>query len=1099
LFSKKHLELEQALVHFPACAFERGVQWSPSLPTIDLGCRQILASFTECVMSRKLPALFVACIAAFAAFAALGPSPRSNPPSSSVISAGHGTNFAATQARLLSSYGKLPLTFEQNLGQSDSRVRFLAHGEGYALFLTGQETVLHLDATIAGETRGATATPAGLAKASRPVQRFSSVVRLTLAGSNPHSLVEGLDLQPGRSNYFIGNDPAKWRTGVPNFARVKYSSVYPGIDLIYYGNQGHLESDFALAPGADPSQIALRIEGADKLRFDSQAGLLLSTKSGDVVLHRPVAYQEAAGLRQEIAANYVERGNGVVGIQLGPYDSRRPLIIDPVLVYSTYLGGSLNDRGLAIAADSSGNAYVTGTTSSLDFPQMGAIQTFGAPTSAFVTMMNPTGTALLFSTFLGGAGTTNGTSGEGIALDGASPPNIYVAGTTDSATFPVMNAFQSNKSGTSSNAFMAKLAPMGSSILYATYIGGTGTDACHAIAVDKSIGNPPFSGNAYITGDTTSTDYPITAGTAMQVSNTAGTTAFVSRFDPALSGLASRVYSTYLGGTVTGHKDTGAGIAVDASGHAFVAGETNSATFPVTTSAFQSAMKGTAGNSFLAEIDTTTSTALPVYSSFLGGTATAEGESALGISLDASFNAYIAGSAATIDFPTTPGAFQKTINTNLPAYVARFDTTKSGAASLVYSTYLAGSGTQFARSIAVDPAGDAFVVGETSSNDFPVTPGASQSNSGGGLADAFLTELNPSGSALLFSTYHGGVGTDTAFGVALDSASPHGVYLTGFTNSATTFPVVPNPGAFQTKSNSPLGGNAFVSKITPASAAAVFASPSAINFGTVNLNTASPSQAVTLVNNSSSAVTSIVITFTGLNPTDFSQTDTCGTSLAANSTCTINVVYTPAVSGAESATLNIADNASSSPQTVALSGTGSASAQPDFSLSVSPSPLSVTAGGSGNFTVTVNSLNNFSAAVVLSCSGAPQNSTCTLLPNSVTPPGGGTQTSAGTITTHAMIPPSLPSFPRLRPLGVLGILALLLALLLARAAARRGARKLAWGFALLGVLALAGCSGIPGGAGGGGNGSTPKGTTTITITGTSGALSHTTTFSFTVN
>ena len=1052
-------------------------------------------------MSRKLPFFFVVCIAAFAALVALGPALRSNPPASSVTSAVQGTNLGAARARLLSSYGKLPLTFEQNLGQTDSRVRFLAHGDGYALFLTEQEAVLRLDAPIARDTR-VTKTPApGPADASPRAQSSSAVVRLALAGSNPNSLVEGLDLQPGRSNYFIGNDSTKWLRGVPHYARIKYGSVYPGIDLIYYGNQGHLESDFALAPGADPSQIALRIEGADKLKFDSEAGLLLSTKSGDVVLHRPVAYQEAAGLRQEIAANYIERGPGVVAIQLGPYDSTRPLVIDPVLVYSTYLGGSGNDHGYAIAADSSGDAFVTGTTTSTDFPGTNPLA-FIAPTSAFITELNPSGTALVFSTYL----PLSVALGDqmGIALDTATPPNIYVVGTTDSSSFTgTANAFQMTNvknNNTFTNTFLAKFDNTGSSLPYFTYMGGTdGSETSFAIAVDRpSTGNP----NVYITGNTTSTNY-FTTPTAIQQGSSnsgtsAGTSVFIARFDPTQSGSNSLIYSTLLGGSASGHKDTGTAIAVDASRNAYVAGETNSPApgFPVTPTAFQNQLKGTAGNSFLAKIDTTTTNNL-VYSSFLGGTATGEGESALGIALDPTFNAYIAGSAATNDFPTTPGAFQRTITTNLPAYVARFDTTKSGANSLVYSTYLAGSGTQFARSIAVDSLGDAFVTGETDSNNFPVTPGAQQPASGGNV-DVFLTELNPSGSALLFSTYHGGVGVDTAFGIALDSASPPSVYLTGFTSSATTFPVVPNPGAFQTKSKSLLGGNAFVSKFTPASAAAVFASPSAIDFGTVNLNSPSPSQAVTLVNNTSSALTSIVITLTGPNLSDFSQTNTCGNTLAANSTCTANVVFTPSASGAESATLNIADTDASSPQTVALTGTGSASAQPDFSLSVSPSPLSVTAGGPGNFTVTATSINSFSAVIALSCTGVPTNSACNLLPASVTPPSGSTQTSTGSITTHALIPPSLPSFPQLRPMGVLGIFGLLLALFLARVAARRGARKLSWGFALLGVLALAGCSGVPGG-GGGGSGGTPKGTSTITITGTSGSLTHTTTFSFTVN
>jgi beta-propeller repeat-containing protein/centrosomal CEP192-like protein len=1058
-------------------------------------------------MSRKLPVLFVVCIAVFASLVALGPSPRHNSPASSLRSAAQGTNLEAARTRLLSSYGRLPLTFERNLGQSDSLVQFLAHGDGYALFLTGQEAVLRLDVLIGKESQVTTPPAPGPAKTSQRAQKSSSVVRLALAGSNQHSLVEGLDLQPGRSNYFIGNDPAKWRRGVPQYARVKYRGIYPGIDLIFYGNQGQLESDYVLAPGADPKQIALRVEGAENLKLDAETGLTLLTKSGDVILQRPIAYQEADGRRQEIAANYIQRAPSIVGIELGPYNSSQPLIIDPVLIYSTYLGGKGADHANAIAVDSSGNAYVTGSTTSSDFPLKGAFQTTLNSTTrgnAFVTELNPTGTSLVFSTFLGGTATNglgeNGDIGEGIAVD--SLGNVYVAGSTGSKDFPtstITTPFQITNNGTTTSAFLTKLDPTGSQLLYSTYIGGNGGEFCHALAVDAN-------GNAYLTGITSSTTYPVTPATAIQTANTSGESVFVSRFDPTQPGTLSLIYSTLLGGSTTGI-DMGLGIAVDSSANAYVTGSTTSSTFPVTTTTtsttaagFQTSMKGTAGNAFLAQIDTTTANHL-VYSSFLGGTATTSpGDSGTGVALDPGFNAFVVGTVESTDFPTTAGVFQsKTKNTALSAFVARFDTTKSGAQSLVYSTILGGSTDEFGNGIAVDSLGDAFVTGETASKDFPVTLGAPQSALAGG-SNAFLSQFNPTGTALLFSTYHGGNGLDGGLGIALDTGSAPNAYIAGFTTSNANFPIT--PGAFQTTFNStaPAPESAFVAKFSPAAAAGVFVNPSAIPFGTVNLGSPSSPQAVTLINNTKTMLSGIKITFTGTNASDFTQkSTTCATTLAATSTCIINVVFTPTKSVAESATLNIAfTGASGSPQTVALSGTGSGSAQPDFSLSVTPSPLSVTAGAIGNFTVTVTSINSFSAAVALTCTGVPLNSACTLLPTSVTPPSGSTKTSAGAITTHALIPPSLPSFPRLRPVGVLGIFGLLLAFLMARAAARRGARKLAWGFALIGALALAGCSGVPQ-TGGGGSGSTPKGTSTITITGTSASLTHTTTFSFTVN
>ncbi len=1053
-----------------------------------------------CVMSRKLPVLFIFSVTVLASFVAFGPSLRSNSPVPSLSSSLQPANSGAAHARILSSYGKLPLTFEQNLGQTDSRVRFLAHAGDYALFLTSQETVLRLEAPVTKDTRVAAPPAPGSVKTSQTVQESSAIVRLALAGSNPHSPVEGLDLQLGRSNYFIGNDPAKWHRGVPQYARIKYSDVYPGVDLIYYGNQGRLESDYVLAPGADPKQIALRIDGAENLSINSSGDLVLAASTGEVLLHRPSAYQEINGTRQEIACSFVQRGSHIIGIELAPFDSTRALIVDPVLFYSTYLGGSGTDQARAVAADSSGNAFVTGTTTSSDFPLKGALQsTLNSTTrgNVFITELNSTGTALVFSTFLGGTAGNglgeNGDTGNGIALD--SLGNVYVAGSTGSTDFPVSSTpFQATNKGIATSAFLSKLDPAGASLLYSTYIGGNGGEFCNGLAVDKA------TGNAYITGITSSQPYPTIASTAIQTANNSGESVFVSRFDPTQIGTGSLIYSTLLGGAVAGKVDTGLAIAVDSNANAYVTGSTSSSTFPITPStAFQTSLTATGSftNAFFSQIDTNTPNHL-VYSTFLGGTGVNGGDAGIGIALDPTFNAYVAGQTGSTDFPTTPGAFQLTTkNTRFTAFVTRFDTTKPQAASRVYSTLLGGTTDESAVAVVVDPLSDAFVTGSTSSIDFPLTIAASQRTLAG-AQNAFLSELNPTGTGLLFSTYHGGESIDFAHGIALDTTASQNVYIAGATLSAK-FPTT--TGAFQTTSKSKASPpqTAFVAKFSPAAAAGVFVNPPAISFGTVNVGSPSSSQAVTLINNTKTTLTGIAITFTGADPTDFSQTDTCGTTLAATSTCTINVVFTPTTSAAESATLSIAfTGASGSPQTVALSGTGSGSAQPDFTLSVTPSPLSVTAGGTGNFTVTVTSLNSFSAVVALTCTGVPLNSACTLLPTSVTPPSGGTQTSAGTITPHALLPPSSPSFPRLRPVGILGIFALLLALLMAKTAARRGARKLAWGFALLGVLALAGCSGVPGG-GGGGSGGTPKGTSTITITGTSGSLSHTTTFSFTVN
>ncbi len=1021
-------------------------------------------------MNRKQALLSVLCLATFSLFAGLlvlvharGRADVPRPQASASI---------ANPARVLAAYGQLPLSFEANSGQTDSRVKFLARGSGYILFLTERDVTLRL--TAQSESAASVLSDPLHTADKNSTKITTAVVRLKLAGSASPSQVEGLDLQPGSSNYFIGNNPALWRRDVPHYARVRYREMYPGVDLIYYGNQGQLESDYIVSPGGDPTKIALSVEGAQSVRLDPATGVTLSTKAGDVHLHPPIAYQQVHGQRQEIAANYVQRGSHLIGIQLGPYDSRQPLIIDPVLSYSTFVGGSKPGFGNAIAVDSAGNAYITGSTTAADFPVFpnpGAYQTastsLNQPTG-YVSKLNAAGTALVFSTYLGGSA---GARGNAIGVDVTG--NVYVAGSTASTDFPTQNPYQpnNNAAGTFTNCFLSELNPMGSILLYSTYLGGTASDSCSALALDVNA-------NVYLTGFASSTNFPVTFATAIQTTNkTISGTAFVTRMDTTKTGVGTLIYSTLLGGSKADH---GSGIAVDSNFNAYITGETTSADFPITmTTAFQTAIKGTAGNAFIASVSTTTANTLN-YSSYLGGTATNNpgqqglGDSGTGIALDKSFNAYIVGNIESPDFPTKAGAFQLVPkNSSNTVFVARFDTTKSGAASLLYSTALGGSTFEEGAGIAVDTLGDAFVTGTTLSPDFPATPGAPQTTLKG-TDNVFFTVLNPAGAAVLFSTFFGGSGGDFGSAIAIDS-SPN-AYIVG-TAASSNFPTT--PGSFEATFKT---ANAFVAKMSPSAAPAVFAIPVSLSFGNQNINTSSASQSATLTNNSKATLTITGITITGANAADFSQTNTCGASLAIAASCTINVGFKPSATGSASATLTITDSDASSPQLVQLSGTG-ISTTPDFSISIAPATLSVAAGSSAAFTVSVSALNGFSAATSLACSGAPPASTCTL-------------TSSGTIkTTVRTIAPPIPTFPFRPnlPIGVLGPTALVLMLIAAwLMASRRASRKLAWGLAVLAALALSSCSGLP-------RGGTPKGTFTITVKGTSGSLTHSATTTLTVN
>lgn len=869
-------------------------------------------------------------------------------------------NSQPATPEVLAAYGKLPMTFEKNQGQSDPSIKFLAHGQGYALFLTDNEAILSLKGR---KQQNAART---------------SVLRVSMAGSSPSPEVEGLDLQPGKTNYLIGNDPSRWHRNVPLYGRVRYRNVYPGIDALYYGNQQQLETDFVVAPGSHPEKIRLQINGGKALRLDDDGDFVIASASGDLTLRHPTAYQMIDGGRQEVAANFALRGPDSLGIDLGMYDSAEPLVIDPVIVYSTYLGGSTasvlaETSATAVAVDSSGDAYVTGTTDTTDFPTTaGAYATQTTSGGGFITKFNATGTGLIYSTFIGGS---VGASPAGIALD--SSGDVYVTGQTVSTDFPVTSsAIQpvyppGNVEGT---VFFVELDPTGSTLLYGTYLGGNGyQDTPYGIALDQNA-------NAYIVGSTSSTNFPTTPTALQRNNNSAGAPAigannvFVSRIDATKIGLNALVYSTYLGGS---GDDNGSAIAVDANSNAYIVGAGGSV--PTSSNAYQTSPDGGA-TAFVARIDTVNS--VLVYSSFIGSSASQQPELGNCIAIDSNGNAYIGGQTFDTNFPVTTGAFETTfpgasgIGTG---FVAEFNTvpTTQAPATLVWATYLGGSisGDQ-PHAIALDSLDNIYLAGETWSGElptgsYPASLGAPDTTGVAGLQNGFMTVMTSDGSAVAFSTYYGtgGAGTNSnaVFGLALDTASPPDVFIVGLTNS-TKFPTT--AGSFQTTKNGFL--DAFVAELSPAAAQGVFATPSSLSFGNQAKGTTSPSQAVTLTNATNNTLSGITISFTGTNAADFGETNTCGTApatLASGGSCTINVTFTPSTTNNESASLSVADSDSSSPQTVALTGTGT---PPAAGVTLTPTSLNFGSftKGQASSPQTFTLSNNSASAITITGSGA---------------------------------------------------------------------------------------------------------------------------------
>lgn len=658
------------------------------------------------------------------------------------------------KSQIISSYGKLPVSFEANHGQTDAAVNFLARGSGYNIFLTPNRAVLSLSRSL--PHFGPKSAQMSQSQPAAQMDSVDSVVSMNLLGANETAQPQGLEAQTGKSNYLIGNRSSQWHTHIPHYGKVKYSNIYPGIDLVYYGNQQQLEYDFVVAPGADPSAIRLQYLGADKLALNGAGDLVLSTPAGDVIEKMPVVYQEISGKHQAVSGTYRLLENNQVAFNLGEYNSTQPLIIDPVLVYSTYLKGNAEDVGYGIAVDKAGNAYITGTTKSPNFQTKDPLQaSSGGLSDAFVVKLGPEGNHLIYATYLGGSA---GDISYDMAVDQAE--NVYLVGSTNSLNFPRENPLQADLKG-KIDGFVSKLDATGSHFVYSTYLGGSSVDQGASIALDRS-------GNVYITGTTFSTDFP--TQNPIKKYNAGAADAFVSKLNPAGNSL---VYSTYLGDKQN-YRDQGVAIAVDDAGYAYVVGVTNGQNFP-TLNAFQD-HSGGGLDVFVSKLNLT-GTSL-VYSTYIGGNSN---DISFNIAVDSGGSAYITGSTTSVNFPTRNP--MQVLNGD-DAFVTKFNRMGN---DLVYSTYLGGNSGDVGYGIVVDSKGNAYIAGGTSSSDFPTQSPLQATLKG--TADGFVSKLNETGTALIYSSYLGGDNDEHVNSIAVDDAG--NAYVTGITKS-TNFPTL-NP------------------------------------------------------------------------------------------------------------------------------------------------------------------------------------------------------------------------------------------------------------------------------------------------------------------
>jgi Beta-propeller repeat/Domain of unknown function DUF11 len=1077
---------------------------------------------TGLLWSRILPAGLLLATAALAILG-LGSNVRltgANPVVQSSVVFGRDFNLAA-QHLALTAYDHLPLMFEPNLGQTDARVKFTARGNGYSLFLTDGEAVLSL----------------GHARANKESNdRSASVIRMALAGARTGPALRGMEPLPGKSNYLIGNDPAKWHRAVPQFARVRYGQVYPGVDLVYYGKQGQLEYDFEVSPGADPKNIRLNFKGSRNVKLES-GDLVLETADGSVRLQAPRVYQGVGATQRSIDGRFLLLASNTVGFEIGDYDRSQTLVIDPVLSYSTYLGGSGSEFSPTIAVDSGFNIYVAGSTSSTNFPVAGtapyqsALKT-GATANVFVSKFDPTGATLLFSTYLGGTGTD---SSAGIAVDAAG--NSYVAGTTTSGDFPTSTtAFQTTPLGPGTHAFVSELDATGATLKYSTYLSGSATVAGtpNDTAKGMTLDNKGF---VYVIGITNSTNFPTAPSAGTFQSTLQGASAFfISKVDPSTSGTNSLPFSTYFGGGIPSTGSVaGGGIAVDnnASGSdIYITGGTNFAftgtntttDFPIK-NAYQACLNSLASvttcpapsgtpamDAFIAKLNPGTSTGPQLlYSTYVGGTGNDIGN---GIALDASGNAYIAGSTSSSDFPkATIAQFQVTFGGGAhDAFVAKINNPITGTGTtstnvqLTYGTYLGGSGDDVGTAIVVDGIQGARIIGTTTSANLPVLH-AIQGTIGGGM-DAFVARLDTvSGGSTgtnQFLTFLGGSADDVGTGIAIDSST--NTFVAGETSSGN-FP----PG--QTAAFQPsLAGapDAFVARLGP----------------TLNLNLTVATPASTSVNAGNQVSFVYTITNNGDTTANVAFQDNLG---SGSGTAPATFVSATASGGSCPTTptnntvlcnIGILNGGATATVTVNLTPTGSgtlgnsgtvfvggqfsksATATPvtvnTFKVAGTPPSVTVVAGQPASYQIALTPQQTYSASISLTCSaglpGGNPASTCSFSTTPVTLQGTSPSqvtltisTSPRTTTTVELLPRGGPFYAAWLPITGLAFLGLGV-----RGRVKRKGSLLG-GFLLLALMTLVALQPACGGHSSTTTTTgTPAGTYTVTVSATSGTFSQTT-------
>ena len=697
-----------------------------------------------------------------------------------------------TNPDIARSYSQLPLSFIRNDGQVDKQVKFYERGAGHTTFFTEKGVTLALSKALPkDDATSKQAISQNLESDKALAEHVTSMVTLTPLGANKHPGIVAESMLPGKVNYFQGRDKKSWHGNIPTYQAVRYQEIYPGIDLRFYGNNQQLEYDFIVDPDADPDCIALAYEGIEKLSVNKDGELVVHLKDGELIQKRPVIYQDIDGKRKFVDGLFQVQvpQNGEswsYRFELAAYDKTQALIIDPILSYSSYLGGSNHDYGYDVAVNAAGESFIVGTTLSLDFPTINAYQSVAAADyyDVFITRLNAAGSGLIYSTYLGGSSDDVGYS---IAIDISD--NAYITGRTSSDDFPVQAGIQISKSLDYDAAFVTKLDPTGTNLLYSSYVGGSKDDTAQDIAVD-------ISGNIYITGNTRSHDFPTVNPLYTSVDTGNNKDAFVTKLNASGS---AYIYSTYIGGD---HEDRATGIAVDGSGNAYVTGWTESANFPVTVSAYSSTNNAGYKSVFMTKIDGGGSQLL--YSTYLSGTGD---DIANGIAVDGFENAYVVGATRSHDFPTVNPLYTAVdTGNNNDVFISRIDTLASGISSLVYSTYLGGDNRDAGYAIAVNSAGDAFVTGMTQSLNFPVTGLPFQSTNGGDQ-DAFVANINAAGTSLLYSSYLGGGCEDEGRGIAVDAAGS--VYITGLTHS----PNFPTASPYQAATGSANFIDAFITKV----------------------------------------------------------------------------------------------------------------------------------------------------------------------------------------------------------------------------------------------------------------------------------------------